>query len=168
VVSRVESLFLRAGVTLALVVVGLVLMNLPALLSRKHGTGLSMSARWSYVDSAPAVPGAPGPDSLALVQALARVPDPEIDLSIVDLGLLDSLAVDSSGNVRVVLVLTSPECPFHVRIARHSLEELKSVPGVRRINLRLDPRSEWDPSRLTEEGKRKFREVFGDPSDSAR
>jgi metal-sulfur cluster biosynthetic enzyme len=94
--------------------------------------------------------------------------DPELDLSIVDMGLLDSLSVDSAGNVRVVLLLTTPECPYSTVIGRQVVAEIRRLDGARRIQVRLEPNGEWEPERLTEEGRRRFRELFGDGTGTGR
>lgn len=72
----------------------------------------------TFADSVPVRPGATVPDSSLLMAALGGVVDPELDLSIVELGLVESLAVDTAGNTRAVLILTTPECPFGPMIAR--------------------------------------------------
>ena len=61
----------------------------------------------------PVESGAPaGPPSAADVERiLAGVHDPELGLSIVDLGMLKGASVDERGNVVVAIALTTAACP---------------------------------------------------------
>jgi metal-sulfur cluster biosynthetic enzyme len=162
--SASRSAVLRVVATVVLVGAGVVVMNLPALVGRGRAPGAGLVHR----DSAGPQPGAEPPESTEVVRALGNVTDPEINMSIVDLGLLDSLAVDSAGNVRVVLALTTPACPFAAGIGRRALAELRRLPGARLVEVRLDPNAGWDPSRLTDNGRRRYRERFGGAADSGR
>jgi metal-sulfur cluster biosynthetic enzyme len=152
----------RIIATAALVGAGVLLMLGPSLLRRGRQGLPDLTAGFSYSDSAEPAVRAAAPESTEVVAALGRVIDPEIDLSVIDLGLLESLRVDMSGNVRVVLALTTPECPLYALIGRDALAELRRLPGARRATVRLEPDAAWDPSRMTEEGRRKYREAFGD------
>jgi metal-sulfur cluster biosynthetic enzyme len=157
--SAARPAVLRIVATVVLVGVGILVMNLPALL--RHGRLSTGAARWDFQDSAGPAAGVQPPDSAAVVTALAQVIDPELRLSVVELGLLDSLAVDSVGNVRVVLLLTTPECPYFAGIGSDAVSALRRLDGVRRAQVRLRPDAGWDPSQMTEEAKRRYREAFG-------
>ena len=52
-------------------------------------------------------------------QALRQVKDPELDMNIVDLGLVYDVEVDE-GLVRINMTLTSPGCPAGPMITRSS------------------------------------------------
>lgn len=159
---------MRIALTVALVGIGILVMNLPGLLRGRHGSKLPLSSPWSFADSSGPAPGTPPPDSVAVVQALRRVMDPELHLNVVDMGLLDTVRVDTDGNVLVVLVLTTPECPYSTEIGRDAMTEVRRLPGARRVQVRLEPDADWSPERLTEEGKQRFRELFGDSTGAGR
>ncbi len=160
--SRIAARVIAAVVLAAL---GLLVMSLPALLRRQRPV-LTLQQLTTFTDSMLARPGVAAPDSAALLSALARVIDPELDLTIVELGLVESLAVDTVGDTRVVMILTTPECPFGPLLARQAVEELKTVPGIRRIEVRLDASVEWRPEQMTDEAKRRFRQAFGNDTRS--
>ncbi len=155
----------RVVATAALVALGLLVMNLPLLLRRQRPV-LTLQQLAMFADSVPVRPGATVPDSALLAAALSKVADPELGLSIVELGLVESLAVDTAGNTRAVLILTTPECPFGPTIARQAVAQLKTVPGIRRIEVRLDPTVEWRPDRLTDEAKQRLGQAFGNDARS--
>jgi len=167
-VRLLRRLSLRIVLTVVLVGIGVLVMNLPGLLGRRHRPKLSLAPRWYFTDSTGPAPGSPPPDSVVVVEALSRTMDPELHLSVVDMGLLDTVRVDTSGNVRVVLILTTPECPYYAAIGADALAEVRRLPGARRVQVRLEPNADWSPERLTEEGKRRFRELFGDGTRTGR
>lgn len=142
-------------------------MVLPYLL-RRRGPTLNLRSLNTFVDSVPARLGVPRPDSAQVSAALARVMDPELELSVIELGLVDTQEIDSAGNVKVVMLLTTPECPYQFQLAGVAVRELKTVPGIRRIEVRLDPSVEWSPDRLSEEGRKRFRRLFGDGRDTGK
>lgn len=156
-----RQLSIRIVVTTLLLAIGVLIILLPYLLRRQRLP--SLRAAETFVDSASVPAGTPPPDSAAVMAALSRVIDPEIGISIVDLGLVDSVQIDSSGSVGVAIALTTPECPLVSQLGNQAAKEVIAVPGVRRVNVRMDPTLPWDPSRLRPEAKELFRKRFGYP-----
>lgn len=88
----------------------------------------------------------PPPTPEALVEALRVVEDPEIGISIVDLGLLRGIEVeDETGSVTIALTLTSPMCPLGPEILAAVKQRAASVPGVARADVQLVWSPLWDP-----------------------
>jgi len=154
----------RTVATIVLVGAGIAIMFVPGLLRNRRPRGPSVNPFAPLVDSG-AVPRDRLPiDSARVMAALARVYDPELDFSIVDLGLVHESSVDSAGNVRVVMALTMPECPYGLTLARGAVQALKTVPGARRISLKLDPSIPWDPSRLYGKARERYDSLFRNDS----
>jgi len=82
--------------------------------------------------------GPPSADQVKL--ALRKVKDPELNLNIVDLGLVYDIAVEGS-NVEIEMTLTSPGCPAGPQIMGDIERAVKALPGVTAVNLNLV----WDP-----------------------
>ena len=80
----------------------------------------------------------PSADQVKL--ALRKVKDPELNLNIVDLGLVYEIAVDG-GDVNIDMTLTSPGCPAGPQIMGDIERAVKALPGVVNVNLNLV----WDP-----------------------
>ena len=72
--------------------------------------------------------------------ALRRVKDPELNLNIVDLGLVYEITVDGA-DVQIDMTLTSPGCPAGPQIMGDIERAVKALPGVAAVNLNLV----WDP-----------------------
>jgi metal-sulfur cluster biosynthetic enzyme len=95
--------------------------------------------------SPPAAGDAPTLDQVRL--ALRRVKDPELNLNIVDLGLVYD--VDVAGDlVRVDMSLTSPACPSGPDIMRDAEDQLRKLPGVREVEMNLVWSPPWTPERI--------------------
>lgn len=107
-------------------------------------------------------------DSPRVMGALREVQDPEVPISIVDLGLVHELTVLPAGDVELTMILTTPECPFPRVIAQRAMNAIKAVPGVRRVDVRLDPSIAWTPDRLSPGGRRLFPGLFPDDSKPGR
>lgn len=78
---------------------------------------------------------------------LRRVKDPELNLNIVDLGLIYGVAVEGS-TVRVDMSLTSPGCPSGPEIMGDAERQLRSVPGVTDVQMNLVWSPIWSPERI--------------------
>ena len=79
--------------------------------------------------------------------ALRRVKDPELNLNIVDLGLVYDM--DVAGDlVRVDMSLTSPACPSGPDIMRDAGDQLRKLEGVREVEMNLVWSPPWTPERI--------------------
>ena len=99
---------------------------------------------------APAAPNAgdEAPPTVDEVRtALRRVKDPELNLNIVDLGLVYDIAVDGRA-VKVDMSLTSPGCPSGPEIMRDAELAAKNVPGVTDVAVNLVWSPIWTPDRI--------------------
>lgn len=91
-------------------------------------------------------PGRAAPTPEMIVEALRPIEDPEIGISIVDLGLLRGIEVeDETGAVLVSLTLTSPMCPLGPQILAAVKAAAAAVPGVGAANVQLVWSPPWDP-----------------------
>lgn len=91
-------------------------------------------------------------------EALQPVSDPEIHMSIVDLGLVYGAEVktDEKGGstIKLTMSLTSPACPYGPMLLASVHGALAKVPGVRDVDVDLTFTPSWDPrSMATEEAK---------------
>ena len=150
---------LRLITTIVLVAVGILVIILPSWL--KNGRLTALTTATTFADSAVVPAGTPPPDSAAVMAALSRVIDPEVGISIVDLGLVHDMSIDTSGNVKTAVILTTPECPYARQLGAQAVKEVLAIQGVRRVEIRMDPSIPWDPSRLTREARELYRKRFG-------
>lgn len=91
--------------------------------------------------SAPAIT----PDLVKL--ALRRVKDPELNLNIVDLGLVYDIRVDGT-NVDIDMSLTSPGCPSGPEIMKDAEDQARAMDGVGEVMMHLVWTPMWTPDRI--------------------
>ncbi|MEO7125433.1 MAG: P-loop NTPase [Nakamurella sp.] len=69
--------------------------------------------------------------------ALAKVKDPEIRRPITELGMVDRVAVEPSGLVKLTILLTTSGCPLKETISTEVTAAVKAVDGVTDVELTL-------------------------------
>ena len=79
--------------------------------------------------------------------ALRKVKDPELNLNIVDLGLVYDVAVEEH-TVKIDMSLTSPACPSGPSIMADAERAARAVPGVRDVQVTLVWQPLWSPERI--------------------
>jgi phenylacetate-CoA oxygenase PaaJ subunit len=90
--------------------------------------------------------------------ALREVLDPEIPVSLVDLGLIYDVRREGD-HVEVDLTFTATACPCMAFI-RHDIEErLLRESGVGRVTIHEVWDPPWTKDRITPEGRRRMREL---------
>ena len=78
---------------------------------------------------------------------LRRVKDPELNLNIVDLGLVYDVRV-ADRIVEVDMSLTSPGCPSGPEIMRDAETQLRTLPGADDVIVNLVWSPPWSPERI--------------------
>lgn len=81
---------------------------------------------------------------------LSEVMDPEINLSIVELGLVYDIQYDN-GDVLVTMTLTSPGCPLGPVIRGEAYAKLRELPGVKDVDVQIVWNPPWDPRTMASE-----------------
>ena len=95
--------------------------------------------------NAPAANGVVSEDQVKL--ALRRVKDPDLQLNIIDLGLVYGIVVDGS-TVKIDMTLTSPACPSGPELMTNAETEVKSLPGVEKVEVNLVWMPFWTPEKM--------------------
>ena len=89
----------------------------------------------------------PPPSSDQVKLALRKVKDPELNLNIIDLGLVYDIRVDDAV-VQVDMTLTSPGCPAGPQIMTDIERVIRGMPGVDDVVLNLIWTPFWTPDRI--------------------
>jgi len=98
----------------------------------------------------PSSPGGPRPPITAdeVRTALRRVKDPELNLNIVDLGLVYDIDVAEGGDVHVSMTLTSPGCPSGPEIMSDAQRAIEGLEGIGTVDIELVWTPYWTPDRI--------------------
>jgi metal-sulfur cluster biosynthetic enzyme len=92
-------------------------------------------------------PAGSGPTEDQVKMALRKVKDPELNLNIIDLGLVYEIMVDGN-DVTIDMSLTSPGCPAGPQIMGDVERTVKALPGVNEVQLNLVWQPFWTPERI--------------------
>jgi len=79
--------------------------------------------------------------------ALRRMKDPELNLNILDLGLIYEIKL-AGADITVDMSLTSPGCPSGPEIMTEAEQQLKALPGVGTVTMNLVWSPPWTPERI--------------------
>ena len=79
-----------------------------------------------------------------MMDRLREVMDPEINLSIVELGLVYDVEYED-GDVLVTMTLTSPGCPLGPIIRGEVYAKMREIPGVKDVDVQIVWSPPWDP-----------------------
>jgi metal-sulfur cluster biosynthetic enzyme len=91
------------------------------------------------------------PTNEEIREALRAVEDPELRMSIVDLGLLYRAEIDDQGVVTVDMTLTSPGCPVGPMLQGMIFHTLTQMDGVVDVEVNLVWNPPWDPRTMASE-----------------
>src|SRR5919197_3272254 len=90
----------------------------------------------------------PNPTKEQITQALKAVIDPEPRCSIVELGMVRSVAIGDEGQVDVVVSLTTPGCPIRSHFQRAVVEQVGRLDGVTQVAVGFDVLSNEEKGQL--------------------
>jgi metal-sulfur cluster biosynthetic enzyme len=86
------------------------------------------------------------------LEALRDVIDPELGLSVVELGLVYGVEVEA-GIVRARLTMTTPACPLGEEIVADADSRLRAIEGVADAQVELVWEPPWTPERMSPAAK---------------
>ena len=90
-----------------------------------------------------------------IYDVLRQCNDPEIPVNIVDLGLIYQIKIKGDW-VGITMTLTTPGCGMGGYIANDVREKLLTIPGVHEAEIKIIWEPQWNPSMMTEEGKKRL------------
>ena len=76
--------------------------------------------------------------------------DPEIPVDIWELGLIYELHLDDESHLKVVMTLTSPNCPVAESLPAEVENKLRMVPGIASCQLKLTFEPPWEKEMMSE------------------
>ena len=98
----------------------------------------------------------PLPTESDVLDALQPVIDPELGLSVVDLGLVYGVSVSPEGAVHVTFTATTQGCPVTPMLALGIFRAASALPGVTSVSTELVWEPPWDPSRIAPDALRRL------------
>jgi len=85
---------------------------------------------------------------------LKTIPDPELGISVWDLGLIYRIEIDNTtGFVTIVMTLTSIGCPLYNLIADPIKEKISKLTGVKKVLVELTFEPPWTVDTMSKSAK---------------
>ena len=85
-----------------------------------------------------------------VVACLQTIYDPEIPVSIYELGLIYRIDILPINNVQIVMTLTAPSCPAAQTIPVEVDQKLREIEGVNDVNVTVTWTPPWNRSMMSE------------------
>jgi metal-sulfur cluster biosynthetic enzyme len=93
--------------------------------------------------------------------ALTEVLDPEIQIDIVNLGMVYGIDISEDGKkVKITMTLTTMGCPAYDMLRDEIIERVGSFEGVEDVEVELTFDPPWDKDMMSEEAKLVFKYLF--------
>jgi FeS assembly SUF system protein len=85
-----------------------------------------------------------------VIEKLQTIYDPEIPVSIYELGLIYEISILPINNVQVVMTLTAPSCPAAQTIPVEVDQKLREIEGVNDVHVAVTWTPAWNKSMMSE------------------
>ena len=79
---------------------------------------------------------------------LMPVKDPEIALSVIDLGLIYDIDVPDSDKVIITMTLTTPACPYGPMLVQEIKDVVGELNGVKEVKVDIVWDPPWNPEEM--------------------
>ena len=88
-----------------------------------------------------------------IINQLKEVFDPEIPVNIYDLGLIYNIGINDEKSVKIIMTLTSPNCPVAESLPQDVSQKIKELGGMTSLAVYLTFDPPWDKDKMSEDAK---------------
>jgi len=88
-----------------------------------------------------------------VIDVVSAIYDPEIPVDIYELGLIYDIQVSDQGDVKILMTLTTPNCPVAESLPAEVKEKVRSLDQVKEVDLELTFDPPWTKDMMSEEAK---------------
>ena len=88
-----------------------------------------------------------------IVKTLKGIYDPEIPVDIYELGLIYHVMINEDNDVKILMTLTSPNCPVAETLPLEVEEKVKSIDEVKSCEVEITFDPPWTKDLMSEEAK---------------
>ncbi|WPO82682.1 SUF system Fe-S cluster assembly protein [Chryseobacterium sp. JJR-5R] len=88
-----------------------------------------------------------------IIKVMKTVYDPEIPVDIYELGLVYDVQISDDADVKIIMTLTSPNCPVAESLPQEVKDKVKEVENVKEVDLELTFEPTWNKDMMSEEAK---------------
>ena len=87
------------------------------------------------------------------IKVLKTIYDPEIPVDIYELGLIYDVQISDEGEAKVLMTLTTPNCPVAESLPMEVEEKVGEVEGITKSKVEITFEPEWEKDMMSEEAK---------------
>lgn len=88
-----------------------------------------------------------------IVKVLKGIYDPEIPVDIYELGLIYDVMVNTDNEVKILMTLTSPNCPVAESLPQEVKEKIEKIEGIKEAEVEITFDPPWSRDLMSEEAK---------------
>ena len=88
-----------------------------------------------------------------VVSVLKTIYDPEIPVDIYELGLIYDVFVNENYDVKIIMTLTSPNCPVAESLPKEVEEKVESIKSIKSAKVEITFEPPWNRDLMSEEAK---------------
>ncbi|GFR80628.1 FeS assembly SUF system protein [Elysia marginata] len=88
-----------------------------------------------------------------IIGVIKTIYDPEIPIDIYELGLIYDIFTNEDKDIKILMTLTSPNCPVAETLPVEVEEKVKSIDEVNNVEVEITFDPPWDKNLISEEGQ---------------
>lgn len=88
-----------------------------------------------------------------MVKAFKTIFDPEIPVDIYELGLIYDAHISTDGEAKILMTLTSPNCPVAESLPAEVEEKITKIEGIDKASVQITFDPPWNQELMSEEAK---------------
>jgi FeS assembly SUF system protein len=88
-----------------------------------------------------------------VITILKDIYDPEIPVNIYEIGLIYEIQIEDDSTVKIVMTLTTPNCPVAESLPSEVRQRIKEIEGVKDVDLELTFEPPWTMEMLSPEAR---------------
>ena len=91
--------------------------------------------------------------------SLKNCMDPEVPLSIIDMGLIYGIDITENNDVNIKMTMTTKGCPLHETMVDDVKRYAKKVSGVNNVDVEIVWDPPWTMDKMSDEAKAKMKKM---------
>ena len=88
-----------------------------------------------------------------IINEIRKIYDPELPVNIYELGLIYDIMINENFDVKIIMTLTSPNCPVAETLPVDVEEKVKTVEGVKSATVEITFEPAWNKELMSDEAK---------------
>ena len=88
-----------------------------------------------------------------IIEEIRKIYDPEIPVNIYELGLIYDVKIENNNTAKIIMTLTSPNCPVAETLPKEVKDSAMNVDGIEKVDLNLVFEPPWNKDMMSEAAK---------------